>query len=121
MIYYLVELLFRWCLNEYIDEKTYTKIDTTCVSKEFVEFTSINGSFKSDIVNCVKKLEDNANDNIHSDKSGIVDSVKKLTDNINAGIHSDKEETIMLIKHIVNLWSDKDSTIKEMLMNWNIK
>jgi hypothetical protein len=121
MIYYLVELLFRWYSNKYIDEKKYIKIDETCVSKEFVEFTSINGSFKSDIVNCVKKLEDNINDNIHSDKSGIVDSVKKLTDNINAGIHSDKEETIMLIKHIVNLWSDKDSTIKEMLMNWNIK
>lgn len=99
MIYYLVELLFRWYSNKYIDEKTYTKIDTTCVSKEFVEFTSI-----SDSLEC-----------------GIVDSVKKLADNINAGIHSNKDETIMLIKHIVNLWSDKDPTIKEMLVNWNIK
>ena len=51
----------------------------------------------------------------------IVESVTKLADNINSSIHSDKEETIMLIKHIVNLWSEKDTTIKEMLENWNIK
>ena len=99
MIYYLVELLFRWCLNEYIDEKTYTRKDAECVSKTFAENTrSINDTLDY----------------------GIVDSIERFTNNINAGIHSDKEETIMLVKHIVNLWSDKDPTIKEMLVNWNI-
>ena len=99
MIYYLVELLFRWCLNEYIDEKTYTRKDAECVSKTFAENTrSINDTLDY----------------------GIVDSIERFTNNINAGIHSDKEETIMLVKHIVNLWSEKDSTIKEMLKNWNI-
>ena len=99
MIYYLVELLFRWCLNEYIDEKTYTRKDAECVSKTFAENTrSINDTLDY----------------------GIVDSIERFTNNINAGIHSDKEETIMLVKHIVNLWSDKDPTIEEMLVNWNI-
>ena len=101
MIYYLVELLFRWCLNEYIDEKTYTKKDETCEPKDLVE-VEFNRSI---------------NDSI---KCGIVDSVERFINNINADIHSDKEETIMLVKHIVNLWSEKDSTIKEMLKNWNI-
>ena len=100
MIYYLVELLYRWYSNKYIDEKKYTKKDVTCVPKELIEFNrSINDT-----------LEYN-----------IVESVTKLADNINSSIHSDKEETIMLIKHIVNLWSEKDTTIKEMLENWNIK
>ena len=100
MIYYLVELLYRWYSNKYIGEKKYTIKDETYEPKDLVEFNrSINDSIKC----------------------GIVDSVEKFTNNINAGIHSDKEETIMLVKHIVNLWSEKDSTIKEMLMNWNIK
>lgn len=100
MIYYLVELLYRWYSNKYIGEKKYTIKDETCESKDLVEFNR------------------SINDNI---KCGIVDSVEKFTNNINAGIHSDKEETIMLVKHIINLWSDKDPTIKEMLVNWNIK
>ena len=100
MIYYLVELLYRWYSNKYIGEKKYTIKDETCESKDLVEFNR------------------SINDNI---KCGIVDSVEKFINNINADIHSDKEETIMLVKHIVNLWSEKDSTIKEMLMNWNIK
>ena len=84
----------------YIGEKKYTKKDETCEMKDLVEFNrSINDSVKC----------------------GIVDSIERFTNNINAGIHSNKEETIMLVKHIVNLWSDKDPTIKEMLMNWNIK
>lgn len=99
MIYYLVELLFRWYSNKYIGEKKYTIKDETCEQKDLVEFNrSINDSVKC----------------------GIVDSVERFINNINAGIHSDKEETIMLVKHIVNLWSEKDSTIKEMLKNWNI-
>ena len=99
MIYYLVELLYRWYSNKYIGEKKYTKKDETCEPKDLVEFNrSINDS-----VEC-----------------GFVDSIEKFTNNINAGIHSNKEETIMLVKHIVNLWSDKDPTIKEMLKNWNI-
>ena len=100
MIYYLVELLYRWYSNKYIGEKKYTIKDETYEPKDLVEFNrSINDSVKC----------------------GIVDSVERFTNNINAGIHSNKEETIMLVKHIVNLWSEKDSTIKEMLMNWNIK
>lgn len=99
MIYYLVELLYRWYSNKYIGEKKYTIKDETCEQKDLVEFNrSINDSVKC----------------------GIVDSVERFINNINAGIHSDKEETIMLVKHIVNLWSDKDPTIKEMLVNWNI-
>lgn len=99
MIYYLVELLFRWYSNKYIGEKKYTIKDETCEQKDLVEFNrSINDSVKC----------------------GIVDSVERFINNINADIHSDKEETIMLVKHIVNLWSEKDSTIKEMLKNWNI-
>lgn len=99
MIYYLVELLYRWYSNKYIGEKKYTIKDETCEQKDLVEFNrSINDSVKC----------------------GIVDSVERFINNINAGIHSDKEETIMLVKHIVNLWSEKDSTIKEMLKNWNI-
>ena len=99
MIYYLVELLYRWYSNKYIGEKKYTKKDETCETKDLVEFNrSINDSVKC----------------------GIVDSVERFINNINADIHSDKEETIMLVKHIVNLWSEKDSTIKEMLVNWNI-
>ena len=100
MIYYLVELLYRWYSNKYIGEKKYTIKDETCEMKDLVEF------------NC------SINDSV---KCGIVDSVERFTNNINAGIHSDKEETIVLVKHIVNLWSEKDSTIKEMLVNWNIK
>ncbi len=100
MIYYLVELLFRWCLNEYIDEKTYTKKDAEYVSKAFVENT--------------RSIEDTLD-------YGIVESVIKFAYNIDSGIHSDKEETIMLVKHIIDLWSEKDTTIKEMLKNWNIK
>ena len=100
MIYYLVELLSRWYSNNYIGEKKYTKKDETCEMKDLVEF------------NC------SINDSV---KCGIVDSIERFTNNINAGIHSDKEETIVLVKHIVNLWSEKDSTIKEMLVNWNIK
>ena len=100
MIYYLVELLYRWYSNKYIGEKKYTKKDETCEMKDLVEF------------NC------SINDSV---KYGIVDSIERFTNNINAGIHSDKEETIVLVKHIVNLWSEKDSTIKEMLVNWNIK
>ena len=100
MIYYLVELLYRWYSNKYIGEKKYTIKDETCEQKDLVEFNrSINDSVKC----------------------GIVDSVERFINNINADIHSDKEETIMLVKHIVNLWSDKDPTIKEMLVNWNIK
>lgn len=99
MIYYLVELLYRWYSNKYIGEKKYTIKDETCEQKDLVEFNrSINDSVKC----------------------GIVDSVERFINNINAGIHSDKKETIMLVKHIVNLWSEKDSTIKEMLVNWNI-
>lgn len=99
MIYYLVELLYRWYSNKYIGEKKYTIKDETCEQKDLVEFNrSINNSVKC----------------------GIVNSVERFINNINAGIHSDKEETIMLVKHIVNLWSEKDSTIKEMLKNWNI-
>lgn len=99
MIYYLVELLYRWYSNKYIGEKKYTIKDETCEQKDLVEFNrSINDSVKC----------------------GIVDSVERFINNINADIHSDKEETIMLVKHIVNLWSEKDSTIKEMLKNWNI-
>lgn len=99
MIYYLVELLYRWYSNKYIGEKKYTIKDETCEQKDLVEFNrSINDSVKC----------------------GIVDSVERFINNINAGIHSNKEETIMLVKHIVNLWSDKDPTIKEMLVNWNI-
>ena len=100
MIYYLVELLYRWYSNKYIGEKKYTIKDETCEMKDLVEF------------NC------SINDSV---KCGIVDSVERFTNNINAGIHSDKEETIVLVKHIVNLWSEKDSTMKEMLVNWNIK
>ena len=100
MIYYLVELLYRWYSNKYIGEKKYTIKDETCEMKDLVEF------------NC------SINDSV---KCGIVDSIERFTNNINAGIHSDKEETIVLVKHIVNLWSEKDSTIKEMLVNWNIK
>ena len=100
MIYYLVELLYRWYSNKYIGEKKYTIKDETCEMKDLVEF------------NC------SINDSV---KCGIVDSVERFTNNINAGIHSDKEETIVLVKHIVNLWSDKDPTIKKMLVNWNIK
>lgn len=100
MIYYLVELLYRWYSNKYIGEKKYTIKDETCEQKDLVEFNrSINDSVKC----------------------GIVDSVERFINNINADIHSDKEETIMLVKHIVNLWSEKDPTIKEMLVNWNIK
>ena len=100
MIYYLVELLYRWYSNKYIGEKKYTIKDVTCEIKDLVEFNrSINDSVKC----------------------GIVDSVERFTNNISTGIHSNKEETIMLVKHIVNLWSDKDPTIKEMLVNWNIK
>ena len=99
MIYYLVELLYRWYSNKYIGEKKYTIKDETYEPKDLVEFNrSINDSVKC----------------------GIVDSVERFINNINAGIHSDKKETIMLVKHIVNLWSEKDSTIKEMLVNWNI-
>lgn len=99
MIYYLVELLYRWYSNKYIGEKKYTIKDETCEQKDLVEFNrSINDSVKC----------------------GIVDSVERFINNINADIHSDKKETIMLVKHIVNLWSEKDSTIKEMLKNWNI-
>ena len=99
MIYYLVELLYRWYSNKYIGEKKYTIKDEMCEQKDLVEFNrSINDSVKC----------------------GIVDSVERFINNINADIHSDKEETIMLVKHIVNLWSEKDSTIKEMLVNWNI-
>lgn len=99
MIYYLVELLYRWYSNKYIGEKKYTIKDETCEQKDLVEFNrSINDSVKC----------------------GIVDSVERFINNINADIHSNKEETIMLVKHIVNLWSEKDSTIKEMLKNWNI-
>ena len=99
MIYYLVELLYRWYSNKYIGEKKYTIKDETCDMKDLVEF------------NC------SINDSV---KCGIVDSVERFTNNINAGIHSDKEETIVLVKHNVTMWREKDSKIKDKMLNWNI-